>query len=47
MTWPARSRFQGRPCSKVLGQVRILSNLRYNEGNEIAVGGARWRQQAL
>ena len=28
-------------------EVRILSNLRYNEGNEIAVGGARRRRQAL
>lgn len=30
-----------------LGPVRILSNLRYNERNEIVVGGARWRRQTL
>src|SRR5215213_3678437 len=30
-----------------LGPVRILSNLRYNEGNEITVGGVQCRRQAL
>lgn len=35
------------PWRKGMGGVWILSNLRYNEGNEIAVGGARWRRQTL
>ena len=47
MTSPASTALLTSSWLQGMGGVWILSNLRYNEGNEIAVGGTRWRRQTL